>query len=333
MDLGREMMKIGRLGRGGTLPAPAIVAARIQKSVLLKDWPLWASARIRLQTRIATRNRSYRPLHGLDKILDMDFRLECRDPNGATAIEREYFSIRRIALQISIMIEAWSPLESSLRPPCFFCPRSARKNRAEVPNPELPSVPDRLYVCQSHAPGAPGWRRAKRLVRWAGSVRELGAKYNDQMRRIRQEAQQVISETQMTPEDMGLGIMSEQDWARHACDEAARYAESGAERERDLVDNQDYGPPNDFLVYAKSRLFVEEEYRRQTQVARTNNARRVGKRGGRPRAYSPSQAKMVHAMRAKGFSQVKIAAQTGLSQSTVSRLLKNTGQWQPTQAR
>ena len=311
MDLGREMMKIGRLGRGGMPPAPEVVAARIQKSGLLESWPLWAITRIRIQARRAMESRSYKHLHNLDKILDTDFRIVFRGDPSRLA-ERKYFSIRRTALQISIMVEAWSPSEPT-RPPCFFCPRSARRAQAEVPNPELPLLPDGLNVCQSHAPGTTGWRRAKRLVRWAGSVPELGAKYNDQMRRIRRKTQ-IDNETQITPEGMGLGITSEQDWARHACDEAARYAESRAER--------DCSPPNDFLVYTKSRLLVEEEYRRQTQVARADNARSVGKRGGRPRAYSPSQAKKVRAMHAKGSSQTAIAEQTGLSQPTVSRLLK-----------
>ena len=323
-DLDRKLQKIGRLGRGGMPPSAEVVAARIQKSALLKGWPPWAAARIRLQTGFARKTRSYKPLHGLDKILDIDFRIEHRNADRAT--EREYFSIRRTAMQISTLIESWEPSQL-LRPPCFFCARSARKGYAEMPNPELPSLPDRVNVCQSHAPGTPGWRRAKRLVRWAGGLSELGAKYNDQMRRIRREIQQINNTAQITPKEVGLGIASEQDWARHVHDAEIWYGKSMAKCERDLVGDQDCDPANDFAVYAESRHLVEAEYARQTQAARAANARRVGKLGGRPPGSPLSQAqkgrvKQVRAMSAKGLSQASIAARMGLSQPTVSRLLK-----------
>lgn len=69
---------------------------------------------------------------------------------------------------------------------------------------------------------------------------------------------------------------------------------------------------------AYSTVVAKVKTSRRRQRASRNN----GKLGGRPPAYSSSQMKKARAPRAKGLSQATIAMRTGLSQATVSRLLK-----------
>lgn len=92
-------------------------------------------------------------------------------------------------------------------------------------------------------------------------------------------------------------------------------------RSQNILDVWHFLIPEEIRSNAYSTVVATFKTSRRRQRASRNN----GKLGGRPPTYSPSQAKRVCALRAKGVSQAIIATQTGLSQATVSRLLKAQG--------
>ena len=92
-------------------------------------------------------------------------------------------------------------------------------------------------------------------------------------------------------------------------------------RSQDILDVWHFLIPEEIRPIAYSAVVATLKTSRRRQRASRNN----GKLGGRPLTYSSSQVKRVCALRAKGISQTSIATQTGLSQATVSRLLKAQG--------
>ena len=82
----------------------------------------------------------------------------------------------------------------------------------------------------------------------------------------------------------------------------------------------DVSYPSAVVQDFRARLYEIVETHCTHRVARSSQQN--GRKGGRPPAITPAQIRKVRQLAAKGRRQVEIAAEAGLSQSRVSRLLR-----------
>ena len=295
MDSNAETIaKLLRRTRGAE-PSPSLVARRVRH--LMDDeaaWPAWVRAVVLCQTGLVDAKKALTPIMDVPERLDLAWSLEETRPG---AREADYWAARRFFVTLATHIRARTPTTRWPPPaPCFFCPRSARRY-VEMRDPECPEVPARLHVCAQHAPGTPGWRRAGRLVRWAGGVRSLGRRYRLRRREI-----------EICPPCAALGASSL----------AALGASSLADWEKHVTTT---GRSDDFATYAASRAQVDADYARAARESRAEGGRRA-RGGGRPSRVSAAMRRRIRALADRGLRQSEIAARVGLSQPHVSRLLK-----------
>jgi hypothetical protein len=292
-DNAETIAKVLRRTRGAE-PSPSLVARRVR--LLMDDeaaWPAWVRAVVFCQAGLVDTKKALTPIMDIPERLDLAWLLEETAPG---AREADYWVARRFFVTLAAHIRARIPAPrkpTSTLPPCFFCPRSARRY-VEMRDPECPEVPAHLHVCAQHAPGTSGWRRAKRLVLWAGGVQSLGRRY----RLRRREARPPPGNAPAA--DEALGASSLADWEKHA-----------------TATGRD-----DRATYAASRALVDADFFHEARESRAEGGRRA-RGGGRPSQVSAAKLRRIRALADSGLRQSEIATRAGLSQPHVSRLLKS----------
>lgn len=303
----KEVARILRGGRG-VRPSPDVVVKRLLASIALADWPKKAKGEVVVVSRMVKKLDSFEPLAEFEKRVDWAFRFERCDSGDV------YWRARAFSLSLSVNVESWLRSDADIaRMPCFFCARAAC-NLVKMPDSEMPEMPmtQTLHVCSHHSPGTPGWRRAKRLVAWAGGIGPLGERYGDATDSVRSGDVPLPAASGM--EGMKLGPDS--DWQNHA----AQVQHTGA----------DPLALPDSTSYAAGRTIVYSKFLADAMQARAEGGRRggvmgglYGHLGGRPRQVSEATRRKIRILSEKGHSQAKIAARLGLSHQHVSRILKS----------
>ena len=286
-DNTKTIAKLLRRTRG-VEPSPSVVARRLIDDE--QTWPEWVRAVVLCQAGWVDTKKTLTPIMDIPERLDLAWSFEETRPGA----EADYWVARRFFVILAAHIRARTPPRAPRSPaPCFFCPRSARRY-VEMRDPECPEVPARLHVCAQHAPGTSGWRRAKRLVLWAGGVGSLGRRY----RLGQREAEAYLGLTPAPAAD-AMGASSLSDWEKHA-------AATGRD---------------DRATYTASRILVDVDFLHDARESRAEGGRQA-RGGGRPSRVSAVKLRRMQALADSGLRQSEIAARVGLSQPHVSRLLR-----------
>lgn len=302
-DMEREIARVLRRRRAISPPL-ALVLRRLRNSRVVVSWPQPVRDTIIGAAEAAVAANSPKPFLYLDRFIEEAFR-----PVHGAAQEFAF----RLAFWADSLISKDQTVKDCAPPsPCFFCACSARTHSRFL-EPKLKEKKALIAVCANHAPGTAGWRRAKKLVQWAGGVWELGKTYRFISSQIR---------SGLIPlKAAGLPVTSSADWKKsHDCfaNHIGKTIHVFAEHDEDgAFANLFCGPnPN---IYAMARRQVEEEY----DLLVAENRRRSAHLGGRPRVHDQKKIYRAMTLIKNGASLRSAAESVGLPPSTLSRRLKS----------
>ena len=300
----REIARVLRRRRD-IPPAFALILQRVRNSQVIARWPQEVRDSIIRAAEAAMATNSPTPFLYLDRVIETAFR-----PVHWAAHE---FSFRMSFWAESLISKDQPVKDYAPPPPCFFCARSSR-TRSYFLEPTLKQKKALIPLCASHAPGTAGWRRAKKLVQWAGGVWELGETYRFISSQMRSGLIPLKAVT--------LPATSSADWERSRDYFASHVGKTihvlaDHDDEDGMFANRSCGP--DQNIYAAARQQVEEEY--DSFVA--ENRRHCARLGGRPRVHNQKKIYRAITLIKNGASLRSAAESVGLSPSTLSRRLKS----------
>ena len=303
VDVEREIARILRRQRDIT-PSFALILRRVRNSQVIVCWPREVRDSIIRAVEAAVATNSPIPFLYLDRVIETAFR-----PVHWAAHE---FSFRMSFWAESLISKDQPVKDYAPPPPCFFCARSAR-TRSYFFEPKLEQKKALIPVCATHAPGTAGWRRAKKLVQWAGGVWELGETYRFISSQIR---------SGLIPlKAADLPATSSSDWNKsHDCfaKHIGKTIHVFAEHDEDGGFANLFCGPN-LNIYAAARQQVEEEY----DLFVAENRRHCARLGGRPQVHDQKKIYRAMTLIKNGASLRSAAESVGLSPSTLSRRLKS----------